>query len=232
MKRCGMCGSTNLKSENIKGAHYPWRDHLFVELSYDQEVLVCQNCQNRVMSSKNIIELESNIRKSLWDKIKFAINKLTQEYGLSQEQLAEALGLTPQYISMVKTGKKLFSFTAFNLLQSYAEHPELIAKYTGFNLKANDKDLKIDCTIIGRGSVPASRSISHIGIVGMSKPDSKTLREIVEDRFDLYSQISSGNRQFGIYRRCSKQKEDIEIENDEHQDVYLQNLSNRPLGRN
>lgn len=130
MKRCGECGSQNLKLKNIKGTVHPWRDFLNVELLCDQNAFVCEECGNTPMTSKDITHLEKNIRSSLVLKIKKFINKLV-EAGFNQGEISAALGTTPEYLSMVKNGKKALSYTTFNMLQAFSDNPELITKYTG-----------------------------------------------------------------------------------------------------
>ncbi len=133
--RCGECGNKNLKLENIKGTTHPWKDFVGVELLQDQEVLVCQNCKNKVLSLKNINELERNIRNTLHEKTCAAIKRLAKELGLTQEQLAVSLGVTPEYVSKVKNKKAILSFTLFNLLQSFSIHPDLISQLTGVKVR-------------------------------------------------------------------------------------------------
>lgn len=137
MIRCGMCGSTNLKKENIKGSTHPWRDHLAVVLDNDQDVLVCQECKNHILSSKDISNLETNIRASLGNKIILAINSLTKDQGLTQQELADALGVNTKCLSKVLDNKKFLSFTEFNLLMLYFENPNFITKLSGIELKKN-----------------------------------------------------------------------------------------------
>jgi len=63
MKRCGMCGSPDLKLQNIKGSYFPYKDQN-IELLIDQDALVCQNCQNIVFTSSEIQLLDQNLVRS------------------------------------------------------------------------------------------------------------------------------------------------------------------------
>lgn len=124
MKRCGECGSTNIKLENIKGTSHPWKDFKKVVLAYDLEVPVCQNCGNQLMSTLDLIELDKNIAASILVKVQEAIHYLKTEKGVAQADLASALGCSPEYLSMLKSGAKRPSFTVFNLLMCYRKNPQ------------------------------------------------------------------------------------------------------------
>lgn len=60
-----MCGSTDLERQNAKGSFWPYLDYEQVELKNDLMLLTCNQCNNRVVSSKDIIELDSLLVKSL-----------------------------------------------------------------------------------------------------------------------------------------------------------------------
>ncbi len=170
MKRCGECGSTHLKLQNIKGSMHPWRSYSQVELLCDQNALVCQNCQNQILSTKDFLRLDKNIEASLKIKAEQAITFLIKSLGLNQEQIGEALGITPEYVSMVKSGSKILSSTTMNLLLSYVEHPELITKLTGIKLNGFCK---------GYGSPWSVSGHSEVKIFFSVKPEMNEIRDLV-----------------------------------------------------
>jgi|GEM_PF-4897679 len=134
--RCGECGNRKFKLINIKGTFHPWKDYSRVELLNDQEVLACDVCGNQIFDSAALEALDLNIVESIKMKVSSAIRYFTERLKISQEDLAEALGVTPEYLSTVKTGKKRLSFTAFNLLMSYQKHPQLLSELAGITVLA------------------------------------------------------------------------------------------------
>lgn len=130
MRQCGKCGSQNLKIRNIKGTKQVWRDYLGVELLCDQDAIVCEDCKNLLLYPKDITALEKNIRSSLSLKVKSLLNRIS-EHGFTQTDISEAMGITPEFLSSAKMVKnKVLSFSLFNILQIYADHPEMITQYT------------------------------------------------------------------------------------------------------
>lgn len=134
MQRCGVCGSKELEKNNIKGTTHPWKDYLQVELLYDQDCVICQKCGNQIMTPRDLAELDKNIVASIKTRIDQAIRVLTERFGVTQENVARALGVTPEYLSMVKNGNKRLSFTTFNLLQCFKGNPNLITSLTGIEV--------------------------------------------------------------------------------------------------
>jgi hypothetical protein len=133
--RCGECGSKNLALTNIKGSYVPWKDYTQVELLFDQKVNVCGECGNHIYTSKDLVELDVNIARSVQSKVATSLQYFFDR-GLQQDSLADALGVTPEFLSTVKKGKKRLSFTTFNLLQSYRKFPVLITQLTGIKIPA------------------------------------------------------------------------------------------------
>lgn len=231
MIRCGMCGNANIKRENIKGTSHPWRDHLAVALENDQEVLVCQNCKNQILSSKDVLELDKNIRSSLGKKVNQAIETLTKTYGLSQQDLADALGITPEYISMVKNGRKVFSFTVFNLLQSYAENPYLVTKLTGIEIPNYNSLRRVGIRPqIGnfKGSINISRDIAiQTNLFGSNTP---AFASIIAGRaISSEWKVKVPATIHGFYGSGVVNK--VEELEERHQKIYVENISSRSVGK-
>ncbi|WP_148278776.1 hypothetical protein [Bdellovibrio bacteriovorus] len=123
-----------MSKKNIKGSLHPWKDYSQVELLLDQEVLTCEKCGNQIMTVQDLRNLDENIAQSLLLKINNAITYLTTKYKVTQEDLAIALGRTPEYISMIKNGKKKPSFGTFNLLMSYQLNPQMLTSLAGVKI--------------------------------------------------------------------------------------------------
>jgi len=204
MKHCGECGSQNLKLQSIKGTVHPWRDFLNVELLCDQEAFVCQECGNIPMTSKDITALEKNIRSSLILKIKKFINKLV-EAGFNQGEISMALGTTPEYLSMVKNGKKALSYTTFNMLQAFSDNPELIPKYTGVIPRKSEEEiffayepeisnfsrLSQKPKYVGRVKKRIDLGVSRVRAITIVPFDSKEKNETMGLSLDRYVSVSA-----------------------------------------
>ncbi len=131
MKRCGVCGSTKINLTDVRGRKFAWKDYPAVKLQFELILPVCSECDNVMLRSSDVSKLDAAIVKTIQLDVKNAISFLTADLGISQEELSIALGITPQYLSTVKSEKKRLSFTAFNLLMLFKDYPSEIEKRTG-----------------------------------------------------------------------------------------------------
>lgn len=148
MKRCGMCGSTKIDLTDIKGRKFAWMDYPSVELRFEQIAPVCSECKTVMLRTSDSSKLDANIVRSIQTEVNEAILYLTEELGLTQEHLAKALGITPQYLSMVKARKKKLSFTAFSLLIFFKDYPGEIEKRTGVKVPNFNSSIEYSKTFI------------------------------------------------------------------------------------
>lgn len=119
-KRCGECGSTNLKLANQKGKPFPWKDYPAVFLSRDYEVLECAQCGNTVESGKDVAKLSELLQETVVEQTQTFIEGILIREGCKQTELASHIGVTPEHLSEIKSGRKQPSFQTYNFLKTLA----------------------------------------------------------------------------------------------------------------
>lgn len=62
---CGLCGNNKFEKINAKGKRFVHLDEDNLELKFDLFLLTCINCENIVLSSKDIKELSVLLDKSM-----------------------------------------------------------------------------------------------------------------------------------------------------------------------
>lgn len=63
--RCGKCGSKNIEFKNAKGKNFPILNYEKVKLDDDLIVRTCLDCDNIILSTKDVIELDNKLLKSI-----------------------------------------------------------------------------------------------------------------------------------------------------------------------
>ena len=164
MKRCGMCGSTKIDLTSIKGRKFAWMDYPQVELRFEQIAPVCSECKTVMLRTSDGTKLDENIVRSIQQEVHEAIHYLTEELGLTQENLARALGITPQYLSMVKAKRKKLSFTAFSLLMMLKEYPLEIEKRTGVKIPNFNSSIEVTKSSSGRYHATVHKIWSNVDL--------------------------------------------------------------------
>lgn len=118
--RCGECGSQNVKRSSVVGKSFRWRDFSSVTLSQPLELLVCQECSNYIIKSGEAEKVDAAIEASIFEQSRIAISKIKEAHGCEQKDIAAHLGVTPEHLSEVKSGRKIPSFQLFNFLKILA----------------------------------------------------------------------------------------------------------------
>jgi hypothetical protein len=209
MKRCGKCGKSKFGIKNIKGTFHEWKDYTHVELLEDQQVTVCENCGNVIMGIADVLVLDKNIRNSIKRKLTDAILFLTNEAKVPQLDLASALGITPEYLSMVKNGKKKLSFTAFNLLMCFKEYPHLLMKLAGIKYAEPPEiaDLTFSSLLRCYSGRPVSEAVVYLGShtgwkVGSSSEPERYLsahKVVIEEVREIYERQSRSEKKQDLF---------------------------------
>lgn len=119
MKRCGECGSTDIQKAEVKGAAFPWRDFAAVYVSQPHSFLRCQNCGNFIFKAGETKELDRLLEDSLVSQVKFFIETIVKRESCDQKELAQHIGVTPEYLSELKGGR-VPKFQTFNFLKTLA----------------------------------------------------------------------------------------------------------------
>jgi transcriptional regulator with XRE-family HTH domain len=72
-----------------------------------------------MMSTSHIQALDESLAQTISIAVKEQIDSLLRRESIQQKDLASRLGMTPEYISEIKSGRKVPSYQVFLLLQSY-----------------------------------------------------------------------------------------------------------------
>lgn len=118
--RCGECGSKEIEKRNQKGKDFPWKDYPSVFLSKDYEVLQCKICRNLILSDSDVKRLNEVILKTIIEDTKYFIEVILSRENCKQSELATHLGVSQEYLSEIKSGRKQPGFQTYNFLKTLA----------------------------------------------------------------------------------------------------------------
>lgn len=119
-KRCGECGSKNLALKSQIGKPFPWKDYPAVFLSKDYKVLECAQCGNTVESGADVTNLSKLLQETVIEQTHTFIDMILIREGCKQTDLAAHLGVSPEHLSEIKSGRKQPSFQTYNFLKTLA----------------------------------------------------------------------------------------------------------------
>lgn len=120
-KRCGNCGSTNMARINQRGKAYPWRDYRAIKLLNDDLILLeCKECNETIVNGSELSKIDRAIEKSIAIMVQSYLEAILLREHCSQAAIADHLGLTEEYLSEIKSGRKTPKFGTFNFLKSMA----------------------------------------------------------------------------------------------------------------
>ena len=122
-KRCGNCGSKEVSVKSQRGKPFPWRDYPAVFLTKDLRVLECDLCHNQILSGSDVTKLTEALVESVSENISTFIETVLIREKCTQVELATRLGITPQYLSEIKSGRKQPGFQTYNFLKTLAHDP-------------------------------------------------------------------------------------------------------------
>ena len=118
MKRCGNCGSRELAKKDQRNKTFPWRDFPAAPLLVNIEFLECHNCHELTMSAADFLKLDEALKESVTRVVRSMIEAIRSREKCEQNEIATHLGLSPEYLSELKSGRKPPSFSAFNFLKT------------------------------------------------------------------------------------------------------------------
>ena len=125
-KRCGNCGSTKINEVSIKGP-FPWKDFPMVFLAQGIPMLKCSECGETMMPASLGVKLDEAITESISTQVREFISQIMQREKAMQTELSQRLGVTPEYLSEIKSGRKIPSFQTFNFLKVLAQDKKAYA---------------------------------------------------------------------------------------------------------
>ena len=99
----------------------PWKDYPAVYLLDDKaHFLRCQKCGELIFSANQSKALDELTKKSINQQVILFIDKIIGREKCNQGELSQHLGVTQEYLSEIKSGRKTPSFQNFNFLQTLA----------------------------------------------------------------------------------------------------------------
>ena len=124
--RCGNCGSTKLVEVENKGP-FPWKDFPMVFLSHGVPMMKCSNCGESMMPASLAPKIDKAISESISTQVKEFIAQIIDREKAMQTELSQRLGVTPEYLSEIKSGRKIPRFQTFNFLKVLAQDKKAYA---------------------------------------------------------------------------------------------------------
>jgi DNA-binding Xre family transcriptional regulator len=121
-KRCGNCGSTHIALQLIRKP-VPWRDYPAVVMLKPPKVLTCSDCGELILMAGETRLIDQAVEETLKMQVKQFIDVVLSREKVSQVELAERIGMTSEYLSVIKAQKKIPSYQIFNLLKILALVP-------------------------------------------------------------------------------------------------------------
>ena len=125
-KRCGNCGSKDLVELENKGP-FPWKDFPMVFLAHGISMQKCHNCGETIMPASLAPKIDKAILESISNQVKEYIAQIIDREKALQIELSQRLGVTPEYLSEIKSGRKIPSFQTYNFLKVLAQDKKAYA---------------------------------------------------------------------------------------------------------
>lgn len=139
-RRCGECGSRQLENRNQIGKPFPWKDYPAVFLGREFKALECRLCGNLILSARDAAELDRVIVETIIEDTRQFIGTILEREGCRQRQLADHIGISSEYLSEIKSGRKQPGFQTYNFLKTLSVDPRSFAvsnpRYEGFRRKS------------------------------------------------------------------------------------------------
>jgi hypothetical protein len=127
LKRCGQCGSKEIKESDIKGKSFPFRDFPGVLLVKSARFAQCQDCGEVLLNLHDTKKLDALLEESITLQINQFIDTVMNREKCKQSDVAAHIGVSPEYLSEIKSGRKLPKFQTFNFLKTLACDPSSFA---------------------------------------------------------------------------------------------------------
>lgn len=122
-KRCGQCGYKGIKEADVKGKVFPFRDYPAALLVKSLRLAQCQNCGEVMLSVGDTKKLDALLEDSIKLQINQFIDSVMTREKCKQSDVAAHIGVSPEYLSEIKSGRKLPKFQTFNFLKTLAFEP-------------------------------------------------------------------------------------------------------------
>jgi hypothetical protein len=127
LKRCGQCGSKEIKESDVKGKSFPFRDFPAALVVKSAKFLQCQKCGETILSVSDTKKMDSLLEESITLQINHFIDTVMTRENCKQSDVAAHIGVSPEYLSEIKSGRKIPKFQTFNFLKTLACEPSSFA---------------------------------------------------------------------------------------------------------
>lgn len=125
--RCGNCGNRALERLNFNGVlKTHWKDYPLVHLTTDLELWHCPKCDETPYESGDPARVDEALEASVRDQASQFIDIIRSKANYSTERLARSIGITPEYLSSIRSQKRTPSFAIWNVLKAIAADPVLM----------------------------------------------------------------------------------------------------------
>lgn len=125
-KQCGNCGKKTMQLQQVHGP-FAWKDFSSVTLLEPIELLKCTNCNEIGFRPKDGGAVDHAAEATIRSLTGKLITTILERENCSQLILAERVGITPEYLSGIKTGTRTPGFQTFNILKIFAEEHSAFA---------------------------------------------------------------------------------------------------------
>lgn len=126
-RRCGDCGHVGFLKKDMAGIlSVPHKEFPSVLITQSCLLWVCEKCNEVGLFSGDLKAevIEASIREQTAIFLSVALKKT----NMKATKLATLLGVTPQYLSMLRNGTKTPGYSIWNTLRMIAEDPSAMKK--------------------------------------------------------------------------------------------------------
>ncbi|MCB0408091.1 MAG: helix-turn-helix transcriptional regulator [Bdellovibrionales bacterium] len=89
-------------------------------ITEENSLITCKDCNEVVFSASQGKIIDQLVIKSINSQINLFIKMIIQREKCEQKEIAEHIGVSPEYLSEIKSGRKTPKFQTFNFLKTLA----------------------------------------------------------------------------------------------------------------
>lgn len=120
MKQCGNCGKKSMARAKVQGP-FPWKDFPAMLVHSPIDLLKCSNCSEVGYLPGDTKKVDLAVEATIRGLTIGFINTILEREHCTQISLAGRIGVTPEYVSQLKSGGRTPSFQTFNMLKILSE---------------------------------------------------------------------------------------------------------------
>jgi len=119
-RRCGNCGSAKLISSKDASFSLSWKDYPSVLLTESVDAWTCSECNELIFPASKAKAIDLAVKASINTHINQFIKLIIHRENCEQKEIAVHVGVSPEYLSEIKSGRKTPKFQTFNFLKILA----------------------------------------------------------------------------------------------------------------